>query len=49
MRIAIVGAGVAGLVCARLLHARHDVRVFEAAERVGGHACTERVRLSASP
>ena len=46
MRIAIVGAGVAGLVCARLLHARHDVRVFEAAERVGGHACTERVRMA---
>jgi uncharacterized protein len=43
MRIAIVGGGVSGLVCARLLHRRHDVRVFEASEWAGGHAHTVRV------
>jgi predicted NAD/FAD-binding protein len=43
MRIAIVGAGVSGLVCARLLHKSHDVRVFEASEWAGGHAHTVRV------
>ena len=48
MKIAIVGAGVAGLVCARLLHRHHDVRVFEASDRLGGHACTERVRVDGS-
>lgn len=45
MRIAIVGAGVSGLVCARLLHRHHDMHVFEASDRIGGHACTERVRV----
>jgi len=40
MRIAIVGTGVAGLVAARLLHPHHDITVFEADSRVGGHANT---------
>lgn len=40
-KLAIVGAGVAGMVSAHLLHARgHDVTVFEADDRLGGHACT---------
>ncbi len=43
MRIAIVGAGVSGLVCARLLHRRHDVQIFEAGDWLGGHANTVRV------
>ena len=30
MRIAIVGAGVSGLVAAHLLHRRHEIAVFEA-------------------
>ena len=38
MRIAIVGAGVSGLVCAHLLHRSHDVWVFEAGASPGGHA-----------
>jgi len=29
MRIAIVGAGVSGLVAAHLLHERHEIVVFE--------------------
>jgi len=44
-RIAIVGAGVSGLVAAHLLHAHHDVTVLEAQERAGGHAWTLDVDL----
>jgi uncharacterized protein len=40
MRIAIVGAGIAGLTCAHLLHSKHEITVFEAAERPGGHTWT---------
>ena len=43
MRIAIIGAGVSGLVVAHLLHERHEVTVFEAAGYAGGHANTVRV------
>jgi predicted NAD/FAD-binding protein len=39
-RIAIVGGGVSGLVAAHLLHRTHDVTIFEARDRVGGHGCT---------
>ena len=39
-RIAIVGGGVSGLVAAHLLHRVHDVTVFEAGPRIGGHVCT---------
>ena len=42
-RIAIVGTGIAGLVCAHRLHAEHDITVFEAENRVGGHTNTVRV------
>ena len=45
MRIAIVGTGISGLVCAHLLSRRHDVTVFEADGRPGGHAHTVRVDL----
>jgi phytoene dehydrogenase-like protein len=43
MRIAIVGAGVSGLVAAYLAGARHEVTVFEAAGYAGGHTNTIRV------
>jgi uncharacterized protein len=43
MRIAIVGAGVSGLVCAHLLHRDHELVVFEASEEAGGHANTVHV------
>jgi len=47
MRVAIVGAGVSGLVCAHRLHPHHDVTLFEAADRPGGHAHTVTVDLGA--
>ena len=40
MKIAVVGAGVAGLGAAWLLSRRHDVVVYEREDRLGGHACT---------
>ena len=43
MRIAIVGAGVSGMVTAHLLYPRHEIVVFEAGESAGGHANTIRV------
>src|SRR5690349_9081660 len=43
MRVAIVGAGVSGLVVAHLLHREHEVTVFEAADYAGGHTNTIRV------
>jgi predicted NAD/FAD-binding protein len=43
MRIAIVGAGVSGLTAAYLLHREHELTVFEADDRLGGHAHTVRV------
>jgi predicted NAD/FAD-binding protein len=43
MRVAVVGAGISGLVVAHLLHPRHDITVFEAGEYAGGHTNTVRV------
>ncbi len=43
MRIAVVGGGVSGLVAAYLLHPEHEVTLFEADERLGGHTNTVRV------
>ncbi len=40
MRIAIVGTGVSGLLAAHLLHREHEIAVFEAAPRLGGHTNT---------
>lgn len=43
MRIAIIGTGVSGLVCAHMLHGDHELVVFEAHERAGGHTNTVHV------
>jgi uncharacterized protein len=40
MKIAIVGTGISGLVAAHHLHRHHDVTVYEAAARIGGHTHT---------
>ncbi|GAA4879651.1 NAD(P)/FAD-dependent oxidoreductase [Saccharopolyspora cebuensis] len=38
--IGVIGAGVSGLTAAHLLATRHDVVLFEADDRLGGHAHT---------
>ena len=43
-RIAVVGAGISGLGAAWLLSRAHDVVLFEASDRLGGHARTVTVR-----
>ncbi len=40
MKIAIIGAGISGLTCARLLNEEHDIQVFESNHRIGGHTAT---------
>jgi len=40
MKVAIVGAGVSGLLAARLLADDHDIHVFEANDYAGGHTNT---------
>ncbi len=48
MRIAIVGAGIAGLSCAlRLQDAEHDVTLFDKGRGAGGRMSTRRVETSA--
>lgn len=44
-RIAVVGAGVAGLVSAWLLDKRHRVTLFEANDHLGGHTHTHEVMV----
>jgi uncharacterized protein len=39
-RIAIVGSGISGLACAHVLGPHHDVVLFEADRRLGGHSHT---------
>ncbi len=44
-RIAVVGAGISGLVSAWLLNRRHEVTLFEAGDYLGGHTNTVDVTL----
>ena len=49
MRIAIVGTGISGLVAAHRLHPAHEIVVYEADERLGGHTNTVRVDADDGP
>ena len=49
MRVAIVGSGVSGLVAAHALHTAHEITVFEADQRVGGHVHTWNLETPAGP
>ena len=40
MNIAIIGAGISGLTAAYYLRHQHDITVYEAAPRIGGHTAT---------
>lgn len=42
-KIAVVGAGISGLTVARLVHGGNDVTVYEAGDRIGGHAVSMEV------
>ena len=45
--IAVIGSGISGLSAAWLLGKRHDVTVFEAGERIGGHSNTVTFEIDA--
>ena len=47
LRVAVIGSGVAALSCAWLLNSRHEVVVYERAERLGGHSNTVAAQTSA--
>ncbi|MEY4589086.1 MAG: 15-cis-phytoene desaturase [Pseudomonadota bacterium] len=42
-RIAVVGGGISGMACAHYLSRKHEVTLFEAAHRMGGHTATQSV------
>jgi uncharacterized protein len=45
MRIAVIGSGIAGLAAAWLLSRRHEVVLFEAEDRLGGHTHSHDIEL----
>jgi predicted NAD/FAD-binding protein len=45
MKIAIIGAGISGLTAAYVLNKHHEVVVYEADSRLGGHTATVDVTL----
>jgi predicted NAD/FAD-binding protein len=49
VKIAVIGAGIAGLGAAWHLHPEHEVWVFEKEARIGGHTHTVRVETREGP
>ncbi len=49
LRVAVVGSGIAGLSAAWLLARRHQVRLFEADARPGGHSHTVEAATARGP
>jgi len=49
MDIAIIGAGISGLVAARKLHREHRIAVYEANDYIGGHTNTVDVNYGGRP
>jgi predicted NAD/FAD-binding protein len=45
LRIAVVGTGISGLFCAYLLGRHHEVTLFEADDRPGGHTNTVTIEV----
>lgn len=49
MKIAIVGTGISGLTAAHYLEDGHDLTVFEARDRPGGHTLTHALHVGSRP
>ena len=49
LKVAVVGSGISGLSCAWLLGSRHDVTLYEAEPRLGGHSNTVDVAGTEGP
>jgi len=49
MKLAIVGSGISGLTAAYHLYREHDITVFEADDRVGGHTHTHTLLSGGEP
>ncbi len=49
MKIAIVGGGISGLSAAWLLHRRHEITLYESADRLGGHTATVDCQVGGNP
>jgi predicted NAD/FAD-binding protein len=45
VRVAVVGTGISGLTAAWLLRDAHEVTVFEAEDRIGGHTHTHSIEV----
>jgi len=46
VKIAIVGSGISGMTCGHLLAPHHDVTLFEADHRLGGHTHTHQIEVA---
>ncbi len=46
VKIAVIGSGIAGLSTAYILHKHHDIVLYEADDRLGGHTATVAVSVA---